>query len=68
MWFMVQDQQYNKQILTLYTNYARKIQPGYRQPKPVMPDWCLTKQSIYYAQCCIYSKSKFGLLVLHAGH
>ena len=34
---------------------ARKVQPGYSQPRLAMPGWCLTKQSLFYAQRCIKS-------------
>ena len=32
---------------------ARKVQPIYSQPRPAMPGWCFTKQSLFYAQRCI---------------
>ena len=31
---------------------ARKGQPSCSQPRPAMPGWCLTKQSLFYAQLC----------------
>ena len=33
---------------------ARIVQPVYSQPRPAMPGWCLTKQSLFYAQLCTY--------------
>ena len=44
---------------------VRKIQPSYSQPKQAMPGWCLTKQSLFYAQrCTLYTHARIHRTLL----
>ena len=36
----------------------RKVQPVCSQPRAAMPGWCLTKQSLFYAQRCSVTKPR----------